>query len=184
MMIALLTAVSLLAPTHPKEIPRYEALTREDVTDVVASSARWLSYVQASQVAVAVIRAGKKHDVHPAFLLAMGYTESRWKWWISHMDAGSYSYGFAQFKLVLANSPRHRKRAGYPCKPLGCRPVDLLQLQKNTELLAFIIRYYGDKYGARATVCYNCGVGCCRKTKATPATRGYWRRWRKFKAAL
>lgn len=124
----------------------------------------------AHAVAAVCIAAGAHADIDPLWLVAVAYTESRLT--LKAYDEKYRSHGPWQMGMSAARKvwPKVRKAQLYKWAPAA-------------HMAAMYWDRLREKYGKAADVVYNCGPVRCRRRdgshrKTTPATRGYWRRYK------
>ena len=187
MFLKTLMLVTLLAPP-----PKYVERDHTDMVFVVISKSKKIPMDRAETMLTAMIEAGKRHGVDPLFLLALSYSESRWKG--RAVGDGGRSTGLYQITLSVARTVSF---GGYfedkpsEQKVLRSRKKQrqlLMNVWVASQTAAAYLARLRERYGKGADVVYNCGPLRCGKgrnrMKSTPATRSYWRNYRKFSAAL
>ena len=180
-MLHALIALALLAPppVTPVDLP--------DVDQLAAAMTTIKPKIKGARaIAGAAIEAGARYSVSPFFLLGVAYTESRWNVSVKAGDKGR-SFGLYQMTLGVARAVDFagvfedkpgRKQITWALRDVWCA----------NYIAAAYINRLRRKYGRAAMVVYNCGPVRCRQSsgkqrKETPATRGYWRNYRKLKRA-
>lgn len=188
-MNALIVFAVMLAPP-----PHYESVAVDDITVLLIQMKKSLTVKQAESLSNAVVDAGGRYDIDPLFLLAVGYTESRWSMKMRSGDKGK-SHGIFQMTLGVARTvdfggifeDEVAKKSVYRSKK---KQIKLLKdIWVSSQTVAAYFARLRKKYGSWADVVYNCGPIRCgkkngRRMKSTPATRGYWRNYKKIKNNL
>lgn len=184
LIVCLVLSVPLTSSATPP-IPEYTSRTIESVAPLLINHARQydrreLSESDALSLAAQFNVAGILSDCDPLFLAGVTFAESRWQG--RAMGDGGASVGMWQMvaagvRSVLPSLTRKEAR-------------DLLMQPAGRTLAAGLywsrlIRRYGRRFAA---VVYNCGPVRCKRADGsrfteTRATRGYFRYFRRLKAA-
>jgi len=180
-MIPILISLAIAGqpPTTKGELPDIEELEC-----AMAQMPAKRDYKTRMTIAGAVLEAGAKYDVDPVWLLAVAYAESRWNVHIKPGDKGK-SFGIFQIQKPTAKVVKYAGfREDTLIRPRSEKPEDLLEDPWTASYIAAALwQRLRRKYKKRADIIYNCGFRC-KGMKNTPATRAYWRYYRKLKRAL
>jgi len=176
----------LAKPAIAKSVPAYAERAPERVSETLRAFAyqydrQRLSEATTDAFAAQFELAGRLAGVDPLFLAGVAFAESRWIG--SALGDGGRSYGFWQMvpsgvRSVLPFLTRDEARA-WLRHPIGRTLAVGLYWAR-------LIRRYGRR---DAAVVYNCGpVRCVRddgsRFSETRATRGYFRHYRRLRAAI
>ena len=195
-MIALITGLVLTVsiPNAGNELPDVY-----DIADAMTDIRNKIDAKDAVKMAGAALEAGVRFEVDPLFLLAVAYVESRWTVRVKPGDKGK-SFGIFQMTFGVG------KRVDFAglfedeleyCgdgKERATMRRALEAIWSATHVAAAYIAHLRRKYGKRKSVydvmvIYNCGPTRCKQSngtqrRVTPATRGYWRTYRRLKKAV
>lgn len=162
-------------PTTKGELPDIE-----EIEAAMAQMPAKRDYKTRMTLAGAVLEAGAAYDVDPLWLLAVAYAESRWNINIKPGDKGR-SFGIFQIQI---NTAKAVDFAGFLEDKASYKRKAFVSLLEDPWCAARIAGALWNrlrrKYKKRADIIYNCGFRC-KGMKSTPATRAYWKYYRKLK---
>ena len=170
--------------------PVYVERNPESLSQLITLTSSRATPEHAKLLAGAVSDAGKRFNIDPAWILGLGYAESRWHEKPRSGDKGR-SHGIYQMTLGVARSVEFG--GVFEDKPSRDRVYRSSAKQRallgdvwvsSLSVAAYLAKLRA-KYGAWADVVYNCGPVRCgkwggRRMKSTRATRAYWRYYRRL----
>jgi len=190
-MIALLIVSAIAAP------PPYASSITPEFDSLVSTMESHVGERRAKReresfksIAGAVLDAGYRENIHPLFLLAVAWTESRWAEKVRPGDHGKsfgiYQMTFAAGRCVqwagMFGGELQFTRSG---KLRQSKIYALEEVWHSSLIAAAFWAHLRRKYKDRADVVYNCGPIRCGRGKSmrkrTPATIKYWKTYRKLR---